>query len=324
LLASGALALALAGCAKKEAAPASSAQGVAAGEPQASAPHAAQTLNTGTPVDAEATVTAPAAVGVGAEFEADWTGPGNSGDYVDLVPRGNAATSGEITYAYTRDAIPVAKLRAPTTPGEYDVRYVLQLAGERKIKSTAALTVSAATATLTVPPNAEGGEPLTITWIGPAGTGDYLDVVPAGSTVTSGEITYAYTKDGNPAKLTAPGKPGAYQLRYVLEGPGGRKILASSPLAVTQPVATLKAADLAAKGSKVKVEWTGPKRRGDYVDLVKKGYLPTSGELSYFYTDRDSASELTAPVEPGEYEIRYVLEAPGGRQVLARRPLRVR
>jgi Ca-activated chloride channel family protein len=320
-LAGSALVLVLAGCGKKDAAPAPPAPGIAVGEPNPATP---QTLNTGTPVDGAATLKVPASVGAGAPIEAGWTGPGNTGDYIDLVPRGVTATSGEIGYAYARDAVPVAKLRAPTTPGEYDVRYVVQLAGERKVKATAPITVAAATASLTVPPKAEGGEPLTISWTGPAGAGDYIDVVPEGSTATSGEITYAYTRDGNPAKLSAPGKPGAYQIRYVLEGPGGRKLLATSPIAVSESAATLKADDTVARGSKIKVEWTGPKRRGDYVDLVKKGHVETSGELSYFYTDRDSSSELTAPAEAGDYEIRYVLEAPGGRQVLARRPLRVR
>ena len=274
-------------------------------------------------MDGDATVTAPATVGAGASIEAGWTGPGNTGDYIDLVPRGSSATSGEITYAYARDAIPVAKLQAPTTPGEYDVRYVVQLAGERKVKATAPLTVTASAATLTVPPKAEAGEPLTIAWAGPAGNGDYIDIVPDGHTATSGEITYAYTRNGNPAKLTAPGKSGAYQIRYLQEGPGGRKVLATSLITVTVAIATLTAPDDAARGSKVKVEWTGPKRRGDYIDLVKKGHQQTSGEITYFYTDRDTSSELTMPAEAGDYEIRYVLEAPGGRQVLARRPLRV-
>lgn len=326
------VALALMGCTKKDAAPATPAgdstppvaEGAPGGQPSSSTPLAGQTINTGTPVDGDATVTAPSVVGAGAPIEAGWTGPGNSGDYIDLVPRGSTATSGELFYAYTRDAVPVAKLRAPTVPGEYDVRYVLQLAGVRKVKATVPLTVSAAAASLTVPPKAEGGEPLTIAWVGPAGAGDYLDIVPAGHSETSGEVTYAYTRDGNPSKLTAPGKPGDYQIRYLLEGPGGRKVLASSLLVVTQSAATLKAPDTAPKGSKVKVEWTGPKRRGDYVDLVKKGHAQTSGELSYFYTDRDASGELTAPAEAGDYEIRYVLEAPGGRQVLARRTLRVR
>ncbi|HEY7799511.1 MAG TPA: hypothetical protein VIA80_12145 [Hyphomonadaceae bacterium] len=285
---------------------------------------AGQGQNAGTPIDGEATVTAPATGVVGSMIEVGWTGPGNTSDYIDLVPRGNTQTSGEITYAYTRDAIPVAKLRLPTNAGEYDVRYILDLGSERKVKATAPVTVSAAEASLTGPPRAEAGEPMTIAWTGPAGTGDYVDIVRAGHSETSGEVTYAYTRDGNPATITAPGKAGAYQIRYLLEGPGGRKVLATAPLEVTQPAATLKAPDSVSKGAKFKVEWTGPKRRGDYVDLVKRGSKETSGELSYFYTDRDSSSELTAPAAAGEYEIRYLLEAPGGRVVLATRPISVR
>ena len=257
-------------------------------------------------------------------IEVGWTGPGNTSDYIDLVPRGHAAPSGEIGYAYTRDAIPVAKLRLPTSAGEYDVRYILDLGSERKVKATAPVTVTAAAATLAAPPKAEGGEPMSIAWTGPSGTGDYVDVVPAGHSETSGEVTYAYTRDGNPATIVAPGKAGAYQIRYLLEGPGGRKVLATAPLEVTRPEATLKAPDSVSKGAKFKVEWTGPKRRSDYVDLVKRGYKETSGELSYFYTDRDSGSELTAPAAAGEYDIRYLLEAPGGRVVLATRPITVR
>jgi Ca-activated chloride channel family protein len=327
------LALVLGACGKKEEtfAPAPTAEeatpatpGVAAGEPNPAAPAVAQTLNTGAPIDGDATVISPATVGIGAAFEVGWTGPGNKGDYIDLVPRGNTETSGEITYAWVRDSVPLAKLRAPTTAGDYDVRYVVQLDGARKIKATAPVVVSAVAATLTGRPKAEGGEPMTIAWTGPAGPGDYIDIVPAGHSETSGEITYAYTRDGNPASITAPGKAGAYQIRYLLEGPGGRKVLATAPLEVTQPAATLKAPDSVAKGSKFKVEWTGPKRRGDYVDLVKRGSKETSGELSYFYTDRDSSSELTAPTAAGEYDVRYLLEAPGGRIVLATRPIGVR
>ncbi len=311
-----AVALLLVGCSKKEG-PAANPSAPAA------SPASAQTINQGPPVDGDATLTVPATIGAGAELEASWSGPGNTGDYIDLVPRGYTNTSGEITYVYVRDAIPVGKLQVPTTPGDYDIRYLVQLASERKVKVTKPLTVTAVSATITVPQKAEAAEPFQVAWEGPAGKGDYLDIVPSGHGETSGEITYAYTRDGNPAKLTAPGKPGAYQVRYVQDGTGGRKVLASSPLEVNQPVATLTAPDRVARGTKFKVEWTGPKRSGDYVDLVKKGYPQTSGELSYFYTDRESSSELTAPAAPGEYEIRYILEAPGGRQILIRRPVRV-
>jgi Ca-activated chloride channel family protein len=72
------------------------------------------------------------------------------------------------------------------------------------------------------------------------------------------------------------------------------------------------------------VEWNGPKRDGDYVDLVKKGYMPTSGELSYFYANGKAANELKMPSEAGDYDIRYVMEAPKDRMVLTKRTITVR
>jgi Ca-activated chloride channel family protein len=220
--------------------------------------------------------------------------------------------------------MPVAKLTVPTTPGDYDIRYVLDMGSARTIKATAPITVSAVAASLTVPPKAESAEPFTVAWTGPAGQPDYIDIVPATVTTPDSEVTYAWAREGSPAKLTAPGKAGAYLVRYVQDGTGGRKILSTAALQVTQPAATLNAPDSAAKGAKIKVDWTGPKRKNDYVDLVKKGQAETSGELSYFYTDRSSTSELNAPSEAGQYDIRYVLEAPGGRVVLATRTISVR
>jgi len=275
--------------------------------------------------DGEASITSPPTAVSGASINVTWTGPGNQGDYIDLVPRGFTNTSGEITYAYVRQTNGAVSLRAPTAPGDYDVRYVLDMGNNspRAVKTVAPLTITAATATLQGPATAEAGQALEVQWTGPNGKGDYVDLVKAGVTATSGEITYAYTSAGNPAKIEAPSTAGDYEIRYVLEGPGGRVISAKSPLKVTTPKATLNAPDTAAKGKAFKVEWTGPKSSGDYVDLVHKGNTATSGESDYFYTTTASPGELTAP-EAGEWEIRYVLEAPGGRAILASRALSVR
>jgi len=333
LLLAGCAAFALAlGCTPKKeeaAAPAAAPDTASSSAPTSSAAAgpataaAGQGQNAGTPVDGEATVTTPATAGVGSVIEVGWTGPGNSRDYIDLVPKGKTETSGEIGYAYTRDAIPVAKLRLPTSAGEYDVRYILDLGSERKVKATATVTVTAATATLQPPATATVGEPLSIQWTGPSGQGDYIDIVKSGVTETSGEITYAYTSAGNPAKFEAPGTAGDYDIRYLMEGPGGRKILAVSKLKIAAANATLEAPATAKKGEAFKVEWTGPKSTGDYVDLVKKGQTATSGEADYFYTGSSPSGELTAP-EAGDFDIRYVLEAPGGRQILAKRSISVR
>ena len=311
--------MALAACGSKSTPP-SDAPSTAT--PSASAPTVK--LNAGPPVDGPVTMTVPPSAMAGSTIAVVWTGPANSADYIDLVPRGFTETSGEITYQYARDGLGRASLRVPTTPGDYDVRYVLDMGTSRTVKSAAPLAVTAASATLTGPAEASAAEPLAIAWTGPQGDGDYIDIVPAGHAPTSGEITYAYARDGTPAKMPAPGAAGMYAIRYVLEGPTGRKVLTTATLKVTMPVATLKAPPVAGVGGTLQVTWVGPQRAGDYVDLVPSGHTPTSGELSYFYTASGATGTLTAPQKSGEYEIRYVMEAPQGRVVLSRVPLIVK
>lgn len=334
LLMGAALALALAGCGDKQ--PAADAADPAAGAPTQEAASGDPNEATGVPpatpapadpdappVDGEATLKLPPTAVTGANIDIAWTGPANSGDYIDIVPRGFAGVRNEISYAYVRNSNGSVTVRAPTAAGDYDVRYIVDLAGERKAKAVTPLTVTAAQATLQAPATATAGDALSVTWTGPNGPGDYIDIVKSGVTQTSGEITYAYTSAGSPAKLEAPGTAGDYDIRYLLEGPGGRKVVATSRLAVAAAKATLDAPANAMKGEAFNVEWTGPRSTGDYVDLVKKGHTATSGETDYFYVGASPTGELTAP-EAGDFEIRYVLEAPGGRQVLASRVISVR
>lgn len=321
MAAAGLTAAVLAGCGPKPA-PVPDATSAPAEAAAGSPP--ARTINTGAPVDGDATLSAPSTVIAGSEFEADWTGPGNAADYIDIVPRGYTATTGEIEFVYIRDAAARAKLRAPTEPGEYDLRYLAELSTGRVVKTVIPLTVNPANVTFNLPPTSvEAGAPMTIAWTGPGNEGDYIDIVPELYTQTSGEITYAYTRDGNPTKLTAPGAAGDYEIRYLAEGPGGRMVVASAPLTVTAVTATLEAEPVAGRNAMLQVAWTGPSRNGDYIDLVPKGFEETSGELSYAYTRSGSPSDLKTPAKAGDYEIRYVMEAPGGRQILARIPLRV-
>jgi Ca-activated chloride channel family protein len=293
--------------------------------PSAEAMQAAHTINTGAPVDGPATLMAPASAAAGGFFEVDWTGPGNAADYIDIVPKGHADTRGEITYAWVRESLSKARIRAPLAAGEYEVRYILEMPSGRVVKARASVTVAAADVAFEAPPaTAEAGAPVSVAWRGPGNDGDYIDIVPKGHADTRGEITYAWTRSGNPSQLRVPGAAGEYELRYVMEGPGGAKVVAArAPLTATPVAANLEAAPLAPRGTKVRVTWTGPARQDDYVDLVPKGFRDTRGELSYFYTRTGSGGDLNAPAQPGEYEIRYIMDAPGGRQVLARIPIRI-
>ena len=62
-------------------------------------------------------------------------------------------------------------------------------------------------------------------------------------------------------------------------------------------------------GANILVHWTGPDRKGDYITVVEKG--ADNGKFGrYAYTRVGDPAELRMPVEPGEYEIRYMLGRP--------------
>jgi Ca-activated chloride channel family protein len=70
----------------------------------------------------QASVSGPATAVHGATFGVSWTGPDATGDYITIVAAG--APQGSFTnYAYTNYGNPVT-LTAPTTPGQYELRYV--------------------------------------------------------------------------------------------------------------------------------------------------------------------------------------------------------
>jgi Ca-activated chloride channel family protein len=95
-----------------------------------------------------------------------------------------------------------------------------------KAKGGVAPTLTAPTKPIKV------GQPLLITWTGPNGPDDYIDVVDSGRVQQVGdEISYAKTAVGNPAKLTAPPRPGTYDVRYV-QDVGDRIVIGHIPITV--------------------------------------------------------------------------------------------
>ena len=260
---------------------------------------------------------------IGAELAVDWKGPGGDGDYVDIVPQGYTDTYGELAYAYVSQGNP-APIRAPGKPGKYTLRYVWAGPDKAHVLASTPIDVADAASALIAPESVTIGQTFKVTWKGPGQKGDYVDLVPQGTTKLSDELAYAYVETGDPVTIRAPGKKGDYVLRYVLEAPDGRKMLVSVPLTVTEATATVAFPPQVTAGALLDVNWTGPKGEGDYVDLVPKGHIDTSGEISYYYVQQSSDGEtasLKMAGTPGNYMVRYVLEAPDGRRVLAAEPL---
>jgi hypothetical protein len=172
-----------------------------------------------------ATLDAPATVEGGAEFAISWTGPDAPGDYVALMASGALRWTNE-PYFYTTNGNP-GKLLAPIPTGAYELWYVTGTTSTTMVRRP--ITVTPLEITLKAPTAVTKGRAFKVTWTGPNGPGDYLTIVPAGSPAGT-YLSYAYTANGSPATLTAPAKPGKYEIWYASDRVKG--ILKSRPIVV--------------------------------------------------------------------------------------------
>ena len=256
-------------------------------------------------------VAAPEQVAAGANFKVDWTGPGYQSDYITIVDVG-AEEGSYKSYAYARKDNTV-EIQAPDGLGTYEVRYVIG-ASKRTLASTT-IEVTEISAALDAPAAVPAGSEIKVDWTGPDNERDYITIVEVGAEDGSYK-SYAYTQNGNPAKITAPDEVGAYELRYVVGS--SERTLASKPIEVTEVSATLVAPDNAPAGSEVTVEWVGPNNERDYITIVPVG-AEEGAYLDYKYTANENPAKVLAPDATGPHEIRYVK---GGSQgTLASRPI---
>ncbi len=262
----------------------------------------------------EATLEGPNDVAAGAAFEVGWSGPGNPGDYLTIVPVG-AAEGSYGSYAYTSSGSP-GTLTAPMVAGEYELRYVTGQANATL--AVAPITVTSVSASVSAPEEVPAGSSFAVSWSGPDNQNDYLTIVEEGAR-EGAYMSYEYTRRGSPVTLRAPIDAGRYEVRYVAGQ--GSATLASTTMVVTAVAVRLEAPAEVAAGERFEVVWSGPDARNDYVTIVQEG-AREGAYMSYEYTRRGSPVSLNAPSEPGRYEVRYV--AGQGSRTLASVPIVVR
>lgn len=167
---------------------------------------------------ATAGVEAVGPVDVAAPFEAKWEGPAREGDYV-TVARPDQAPGAYVVLRLVRDGNPL-KLRAPSDPGEYEVRYILGR-GARLLAKTP-ITVRPVTATVQPPATVKAGAEFEISWKGPGYEEDFVAVARENQ-APGAYVTSTSVRRGNPLKIRAPKEPGNYEVRYIL-GRGSRTL----------------------------------------------------------------------------------------------------
>jgi Ca-activated chloride channel homolog len=252
------------------------------------------------------TLTAPATAPAGQFVEVSYDGPTlDKSDYLTIVPLGAEDTDYE-DFTYVNLDTKKLTLTTPFEPGEYEVRYVNDTNGG--VLARAPITLEKSDITMrVVGGEIRAGGSYQVEWTGPNGESDYITLVePSAEDGTYKD--YKYTKDGSPITLTAPLTVGQYELRYQTDRAGDYgKVFARVPAEVLEAVPVfLQAPKEVPSGSEFEVEWAGPDNDSDFVTIVPVG-AEEGAYTNYKYTrDGNNPVTLTAPVDAGDYEVRYV------------------
>jgi len=213
------------------------------------------------------------------------------------------------------DATQVASGAAELPPGDYIVR-ALRLSDEaveeRRVNLRAdtavpvEITFAAALpeASLTAPASGPAGSTVPVTWTGPDAKMDYIDT--ARPDADSGVYaTYAYTQKGSPLQLRLPAEPGDYVIRYILAE--GMQVLAKTPITVTERAFSVEGPAMAPVGSLQQITWTGGGFAEDFLTVAAPGG-DGNAHVTYAYVRDGNPLPLRMPLEPGDYEIRYIVD----------------
>ncbi len=263
--------------------------------------------------EAEVTLTAPDTALAGSAIDVAWSEAPDALDLITIVPMGaDEGTRGNHFRVRDRSE---HTLRAPSDTGMYEIRYVLY-DGMRTLGSHP-IEITEPETTVSAPETALAGSKIPVSWTGAVDAIDLIAIVPMGADDGTRGNQFR-VRDRTEHELQAPSDPGMYEIRYVLYE--GRRTLASTPIEITEPEASVSAPDMALAGSKIPVSWTGTVDAIDLIAIVPMGADEGTRGNQFRVRDR-TEHELQAPSDTGMYEIRYVLYE--GRRTLASTPIEI-
>ncbi|HOX72142.1 MAG: VWA domain-containing protein [Dokdonella sp.] len=264
--------------------------------------------------DAAASLDAADVVAAGSRLKVTARGPYGKRHWVGFAevgsPPGNFLNGERLS-----GAVSELELTPPAKPGKYELRYVLN-ESERIIVSRP-ITVVDSEALVSGPASVMAGDTYAFEAHGPDGDRHWIGFAAAGS--APGEYRdYVRPSAAIPnGVLSAPVEAGAYELRYVLNE--NERIVASQAVTVVPARATLTSAGDVMAAQPLRIEFTGPRGRGNWIGFVRSGTLDYLDYASLPAAGIDVV-ELSAPAEPGDYELVFVID----RTAVTRKPIAVR
>lgn len=263
--------------------------------------------------DVSASLQAPSKIGAGSPIEITWNGPNNPDDYITIAEKGTDDDA-YANYTRTRRGNPLT-VRAPDTPGAYELRYVMDQSD--RVIANRDVQVTSVSASFDVPDTLMVNTPVEIPWKGPDNPDDYISIAERG-TPDDAYVNYTRTRRGQPLTIRTPETPGQYELRYVMDQ--SDRVIARTPLVILPLQARLRAPDSVAAGTGLDVSWIGPNGPDDFIAVATPD-APAPDYESRALSRAGTPATVFAPNEPGTYELRYVWAEEDS--VLTSTPLRV-
>lgn len=257
----------------------------------------------------------PAAAGrlpAGAVVNASWYGPHQATGRLVFTRRGDQGREAVADVPVGSEA--PARLEAPIEPGSYDLH--LLLCAPRLSLATWPIEVAPADLRLVAPAAVDAGSKIPIRVEGHTGLDFAIALVGPG-----GDLAKADANEETPkATLTAPLRPGRFELVYRTsgKGDGAATVLARRSLEIRPVALEIRAPARAKVGEPIDLGWTGSSGPGRL-------------ELWTVAADGQAATRLRPNLEPGRHllpagagphEVRLV-DATDEKRVLARRPITV-
>ena len=240
--------------------------------------------------------------------------PAFRGDLIALAPAG---TPDSVFLSPANVQIPSGevKLSTPDEVGTFEARYYLTNddGSRRLIARSNSFTTKLPEISLSAVNEVIAGTTIEISYEGNANPEDYILITPVDKPEHTLIFAYAVQPTSNPVNITVPNEAGSYEIRYQLAKT--RRVLAKSPLQVTNLSVTLTASEEAYAGSMLEVTYQGTTNPDDYIAIVPAG--SGEGTLTFAFATQLSKDNnplnVSVPGKIGEYELRYVT---GGKKVV--------
>lgn len=258
-------------------------------------------------------LSAPSSVAAGTQFDVKVENAGPGRDYLTVTAAdavdaetGTPAVhiNGEFGMAKAPTGTITRSVRAPDSPGTYELRYV-KFRGGREVLARIPISVTNVGAEVHAPKSVVAGGLVAIDWQGPGNKGDVISLVPRDQPddrPLAQSWAYAKSDQKGPMVLHASAAPGAYEVRY-LTGLS-KQTLARAALEITKPRGDLKLPEHPMAGGLLSVTWSGPRDPND--TLVVAAASAPGKPLVEVVPPMDRPLVVDSPEAAGDHELRYI------------------